>query len=69
LSSFIFRAAGFQEIDPKNNQLEFYPRKLRKPLLSLKVDKVVGGKPSKKSKIIFKVKYYDMTHDRLNLFV
>jgi len=55
--------------NPKSNQLEFYPRKLRKPLLSLKVDKVVGGKPSKKSKINFKAKYYDMTHDRLNLFV
>jgi len=55
--------------NPKNNQLEFYPRTLRKPLLSLKVDKVVGGKPSKKSKIIYRVKYYDMTHDRLNLFV
>ena len=55
--------------NPKNNQLEFYPRKLRRPLLSLKVDKVVGGKPSKKSKINFKAKYYDMTHDRLNLFV
>ena len=55
--------------NPKNNQLEFYPRTLRKPLLSLKVDKVVGGRPKKKSKINFKVKYYDMTHDRLNLFV
>ena len=55
--------------NPKNNQLEFYPRTLRRPLLSLKVDKVVGGKPTKKSKIRFKNKYYDMTHDRLNLFV
>ena len=55
--------------NPKNNQLEFYPRTLRKPLLSLKVDKVIGGKPTKKSKIRFKNKYYDMTHDRLNLFV
>ena len=55
--------------NPKTNQLEFYPRTLRKPLLSLKVDKVVGGKPNKKSKIRFKNKYYDMTHDRLNLFV
>ena len=55
--------------NPKNNQLEFYPKLLRKPLLSLKVDKVVGGKPSKKSKIKYRMKYYDMTHDRLNLFV
>ena len=55
--------------NPKTNQLEFYPRTLRKPLLSLKVDKVVGGKPNKKSKIRFRNKYYDMTHDRLNLFV
>ena len=55
--------------NPKTNQLEFYPRTLRKPFLSLKVDKVVGGKPKKKSKIRFKNKYYDMVHDRLNLFV
>ena len=55
--------------NPKNNQLEFYPKLLRKPLLSLKVDKVVGGKPSKKSNIKYRMKYYDMTHDRLNLFV
>ena len=55
--------------NPKNNQLEFYPRTLRKPLLALKVDKVVGGKPEKKSKIKYRMKYYDMTHDRLNLFV
>ena len=55
--------------NPTMNTLEFYPRRLRKPLLSLKVDKVVGGRPEKKSKINFKAKYYDMTHDRLNLFV
>ena len=55
--------------NPTMNTLEFYPRRLRKPLLSLKVDKVVGGRPKKKSKINFKAKYYDMTHDRLNLFV
>ena len=55
--------------NPKNNQLEFYPRKLRKPLLSLRVDKVIGGKPTKKLKINYRAKYYDMTHDRLNLFV
>jgi len=56
--------------NPKNNQLEFYPRALRKPLLSMRVDKIVGGKTmSKKVKIKYKIKYYDMTHDRLNLFV
>jgi hypothetical protein len=55
--------------NPKNNQLEFYPRMFRTPLLSLKVDKVIGGKPTKKSKIKYRMKYYDMTHDRLNLFV
>ena len=55
--------------DPINNMLEFYPRRLRRPLLSLKVDRVVGGRPEKKSKINYKAKYYDMTNDRLNLFV
>ena len=55
--------------NPKNNQIEFFPRKLRKPLMSLRVDKVIGGKPKKKSRIIFKRKLYDLTHDRLNLFV
>ena len=56
--------------NPKNNQLEFYPRRFRQPpLLSLKVDKVIGGKPKKRSMIRFKNKYYDMVHDRLNLFV
>tara|TARA_R100001530_G_C4313601_1_gene153737 strand:- start:247 stop:708 length:462 start_codon:yes stop_codon:yes gene_type:complete len=55
--------------NPKNNQLELFPRKLRKPLMSLRVDKVIGGKPNKKTKIIFKRKLYDLTNDRLNLFV
>ena len=55
--------------NPKNNQIEFSPRKLRKPLMSLRVDKVIGGKPKKKSRIIFKRILYDLTLDRLNLFV
>ena len=55
--------------NPKNNHLIFYPRTLRKSLLELNVDKVIGGKPKKKQKIIFKKKFYDMTNDRLNLFV
>jgi len=55
--------------NPTTNELQFYPRRFRKPLLSLKVDRVVGGRPEKKSMIRFKNKYYDMTHDRLNLFV
>ena len=55
--------------NPTMNMLEFYPRRFRKPLLSLKVDKVVGGRPEKTTKINYRVKYYDMTHDRLNLFV
>ena len=55
--------------NPKNNQLELFPRRLRKPLMSLRVDKVVGGRPNKKTKIIFKRKFYDITNDRLNLFV
>ena len=55
--------------NPKNNQLEFYPRRLRRPLLSLRVAKVIGGRPNKKSKVDIKHKFYDLTHDRLNLFV
>ena len=55
--------------NPTTNELQFYPRRFRKPLLSLKVDRVVGGRPDKKAMIRFKNKYYDMTHDRLNLFV
>ena len=55
--------------NPKNNQLEFYPRMLRQPLLSLRVAKVIGGKPNKKRKVDIKYKFYDITHDRLNLFV
>jgi len=55
--------------NPKNNNLEFFPRHLRKPLFSINVDKVVGGKPSKKLKIKFTHKYYDVTNNRINLFV
>ena len=55
--------------NPKNNKLEIFPRKLRKPLLSLNVDKVVGGRPSKKTKIKLTQKFYDMTNDRLNFFI
>ena len=55
--------------NPKNNQLEFYPRRFRQPLLSLRVAKVIGGRPDKKAKVDIKRKFYDLTHDRLNLFV
>ena len=55
--------------NPTNNKLEFFPRRLRKPLLSLNVDKVVGGKPNKKTKIKLSEKYYDMTNDRINIFI
>lgn len=55
--------------NPKTNKLEFFPRRLRKPLLSLNVDKVVGGKPDKKTKIKLSEKYYDMTNDRINIFI
>ena len=55
--------------NPKNNQLEFYPRRFRQPLMSLRVDKVVGGKPNGKKIIDFKHKYYDIAHNRINLFV
>jgi hypothetical protein len=55
--------------NPKTNQLEFFPRRLRKPLMSIRVDKIIGGRPDKKTKINFKKKFYDITNNRLNLFV
>lgn len=55
--------------NPKNNMLEFYPGKLKSPKLSLRVDKIVGGRPVKKTKLDFKHKYYDMVNNRLNLFL
>ena len=55
--------------NPKNNMLEFYPRRLREPLFSIRVDKIIGGRPSKKLKIKDSYKYYDMANNRINLFV
>ena len=49
----------------KKNKLEFFPRLLRKPLLSWRVDRYIGNKV-KKVKINYVHRYYDYKRDRLN---
>ena len=51
----------------KKNQLEFFPRKLRKPLLSMRVGRYFGYKKGK-CNINYDKRYYDFKNDRM-LFI
>ena len=53
----------------KNNMLEIFPRFLRKPLFSVKVDRFYGQKVKGKKPIDYTYRFYDMTRDRINLVI
>tara|TARA_B100000029_G_scaffold490183_1_gene548908 strand:- start:668 stop:1099 length:432 start_codon:yes stop_codon:yes gene_type:complete len=53
--------------DPKRNKLQMFPKKLRKPEYEVKVDRYYGNPKTKKCKIDYKHRYYDLTQDRVNM--
>ena len=55
---------GKMRFDYKKNQLEFFPRKLRKPLLSMRVGRYFGLKEGKCA-IDYDKRYYDFKNDRM----
>jgi hypothetical protein len=55
---------GKMRFDYKKNQLEFFPRKLRKPLLSMRVGRYFGLKDGKCT-IDYDKRYYDFKNDRM----
>jgi hypothetical protein len=50
----------------RKNKLEMFPKFLRKPLLSLRVDRFYG-ESSKDKKIDYNHRFYDLFRDRINL--
>lgn len=55
---------GKMRFNHKKNQLEFFPRMLRKPLLSMRVGRYFGSKEGK-CNINYDKRYYDFKHDRM----
>ena len=54
--------------NPKNNQVEFFSKPLRKAALSIRVDRFYGEKP-KKHEINNSLRFYDISRDRLNFIL
>ena len=55
---------GKMRFNYKNNQLEFFPKLLRKPLLSMRVGRYFGLREGK-CKIDYDKRYYDFKNDRM----
>ena len=55
--------------NPKNNQVEFFSKPLRKAALSIRVDRFYGEKPKKKHEINNSLRFYDISRDRLNFIL
>tara|TARA_R110002020_G_scaffold113246_4_gene260460 strand:+ start:2715 stop:3152 length:438 start_codon:yes stop_codon:yes gene_type:complete len=53
--------------NPKNNNVEFGIRFLRKPLLKFFVGRFHGDKPKKCKKVDWSQRFYDVINDRINL--
>tara|TARA_B100000029_G_scaffold241908_1_gene239209 strand:+ start:830 stop:1273 length:444 start_codon:yes stop_codon:yes gene_type:complete len=51
----------------KKNCIEFFPRFLRKPLLSLRIGRFYGELEKSKCGIDYSLRYYDLMMDRINL--
>jgi hypothetical protein len=56
---------GKMKFNYKSNQIEFFPRKLRKPLLSLRVGRYFGDDHDKKCDIDYDNRFYDFKNDRM----
>ena len=55
--------------NPKNNKIEFFPKKLRKPALEIRVDRFYGEKPKNRKEINNSLRFYDISRDRLNFIL
>ena len=55
--------------NPKNNKIEFFPRKLRKAALEIRVDRFYGEKPKNRKEINNSLRFYDISRDRLNFIL
>lgn len=51
------------------NQIELYPRLLRKPLMTIPVGRYYGEKVKGKKKINYEYRFYDLIKDRINLVI
>ena len=56
---------GKMRINFKKGKLEFFPRFLRKPLLSLRYGRFYGDVKDKKRKIDYNQRFYDFHNDRM----
>tara|TARA_B100001750_G_scaffold247870_2_gene275302 strand:+ start:851 stop:1282 length:432 start_codon:yes stop_codon:yes gene_type:complete len=52
--------------EAKREKLQFFPKKLRKPEMEVRVDRYYGEHPEKSGKIDYNHRYYDLTMDRVN---
>jgi len=55
--------------DPKRSKLQAFTKILRKPEFEVKVDRYYGDEKTKKCKIDYNHRYYDLTSDRVNLIL
>lgn len=56
---------GKMRINLKTEKLEFFPRFLRKPLLSIRYGRFYGDVKDKKRKINYDLRFYDLHNDRM----
>lgn len=56
---------GKMRINLKTEKLEFFPRFLRKPLLSIRYGRFYGDVKDKKRKINYDLRFYDFHNDRM----
>lgn len=57
------------QYDPKNNQLQFYPKRIGKPMLLIPVGRYYGDTPNKKKVIEWEYKFYDLHANRVNFIL
>lgn len=53
----------------KKEQIEFFPRFLRKPKLSMRIGRFYGNLKNKKCKINYKYRFYDLHRDRITFIL
>ena len=56
---------GDMRYNHKRHHLEFFPRMLRKPLLSMRVGRCITNKSDKYSKVNYDKRFYDFTNNRI----
>jgi len=55
--------------NPKKGVVEFFPKKLRKAELEIRVDRFYGDEQKKKTNIDNTKRYYDISRDRMNFIL